>query len=134
MSHTIPGTVADIMNKKLLYVREGDRIANVRRHILRFGVTAVPVLDEGHRPVGMVSLRDIARDEAEALESSGCRVACAKATDTIRRGAELLAESPYHHLVVVDGDGVALGMVSSVDFLRALLDLPPRHPAAFEQY
>jgi CBS-domain-containing membrane protein len=134
MNHTNTGTIADIMNKKLLYVREGDRIANVRRQILRFGVTAVPVLDAGHRPVGMVSLRDLARDEAEALESSACPVACAKATDPIRRGAELLAESVYHHLVVVDDDGVAVGIVSSVDCLRALLDLPPRHPAAFEQY
>jgi CBS-domain-containing membrane protein len=134
MSQKNTGTVADIMNKKLLYVREGDRIVNVRRHILRFGVTAVPVLDAGHLPVGMVSLSDISRDETEALETSLCRVACAKATDSIRRGAELLAESPYHHLVVVDDEGVAVGIVSSVDFLRALLDLPPRHPAAFEQY
>src|SRR5689334_1589232 len=101
MSHTKTGTVADIMNKKLLYVREGDRIVDLRRHILQFGVTAVPVLDTAHRPVGMVSLRDIARDEAEALESSTCSVACAKATDSIRRAAELLAESRYHHLVVV---------------------------------
>ncbi len=133
MNPTSFRTVADIMNDKLLYIREGDRIADVRRHILDFGVTAVPVLDAGHRPVGMVSLRDLARDDSKAPDTS-CRVACVNATDSIRRGAELLAESPYHHLVVVDDDGVAVGIVSAVDFLRALLDLPPRHPSAFDAY
>jgi CBS-domain-containing membrane protein len=133
MSLTNSRTVADIMNPKLLYVRQGDRILDVRRHILSFGVTAVPILDAGHRPVGIVSLRDLGKDDSEALDSSS-RVACVNATDSIRKGAELLAESPYHHLVVVDDDGVAVGMVSSVDFLRALLDMSPRHPAAFDQY
>jgi CBS domain-containing protein len=55
----MPSTVADIMNPKLLYIREGDRRSMARGQILRFGVTAVPVLDDGHRPVGIVSLRDL---------------------------------------------------------------------------
>jgi CBS-domain-containing membrane protein len=123
-------TVRDIMNAKLLYIGQGERPSLARHHILKFGVTAVPVLDETHRPVGVVSLRDLQRGDDEiALTGT---VATVKDTDTVEDGAKKLAGTDYHHLVVVDAKGVAVGMVSSVDFLRALLGMEPRHPKAFE--
>lgn len=124
-------TVRDIMNAKLLYIGENDRVSLAKRHILEFGVTAVPVLDETHRPVGVVSLRDLARDGDDVQPSS--TVTTVKATDSIEEGARKLAETDFHHLVVVDDKGVAVGMVSSVDFMRALLGLEPRHPKAFDK-
>lgn len=126
-------TVADIMNPKLLYIRDGDRVALARRHIIDFGITAVPVLDETHRPVGVVSLRDLAGDEGDTFKPSG-KIATLKANESIEDGAKKLAESEYHHLVVVDDNGVAVGMVSALDFLRALVGLPPRHPDAFQRF
>ena len=126
-------TVKDIMNPKLLYIRDGDRVALARRQIVEFGVTAVPVLDETHRPVGVVSLRDLALPEGETFEPSG-KVETVLDTSTVEDGARRLAESDYHHLVVVDDKGVAVGMVSALDFLRALVGLPPRHPQAFDRY
>ncbi|HVH43631.1 MAG TPA: CBS domain-containing protein [Labilithrix sp.] len=126
-------TVADIMNPKLLYIRDGDRVALARKHILDFGITAVPVLDETHRPVGVVSLRDLARDNGDTFEPSG-KVETVSATATIEEGARKLGESNHHHLVVVDEKGVAVGMVSSLDFVRALVGLPPRHPEQFERF
>jgi CBS-domain-containing membrane protein len=126
-------TVADIMNSKLLYISDGDRVSLARRHIIEFGITAVPVLDETHRPVGVVSLRDLARPEGDTFEPSGT-VATVKASASIDEGARQLAESNYHHLVVVDDKGVAVGMVSSLDFVRALVGLPPRHPEKFESF
>jgi CBS-domain-containing membrane protein len=126
-------TVAEIMNSKLLYIRDGDRVALARRHIIDFGITAVPVLDETHRPVGVVSLRDLAGDEGAMFQPSG-KVETIKASASIEEGARQLAESGYHHLVVVDDKGIAVGMVSSLDFVRALVGLPPRHPDKFERF
>lgn len=126
-------TVADIMNPKLLYIKAGDRVSLARRHIIDFGVTAVPVLDETHRPIGVVSLRDLARDDGDRFEPSGV-VATVSASESIEQGAKKLAESSYHHLVVVDEKGLAVGMVSSLDFLRALVGLAPRHPEAFDRF
>jgi CBS-domain-containing membrane protein len=126
-------TVADIMNPKLLYIRDGDRVALARRHIIEFGITAIPVLDETHRPVGVVSLRDLARDDGDRFQPSG-KVETVKATAVLEEGAKQLAESEYHHLVVVDDKGVAVGMVSSLDFVRALVGLPPRHPDKFQRF
>jgi len=124
-------TVKEIMNPKLLYIRDGDRVSLARRHILEFGITAVPVLDETHRPVGIVSLRDLAGEEGESFEPKG-NVTTVLDTDSVEVAAKTLAESTYHHLVVVDAKGVAVGMVSAVDFLRSLLGLAPRHPAKFD--
>lgn len=123
-------TVRDIMNPKLLYLRDGDRATLARRYILDFGVTAVPVLDETHRPVGIVSLRDLER-EGEDVEAKG-DVVCVRDTEEVSSAARKLAETDFHHLVVVDDAGVAVGMVSSVDFVRALLGMAPRHPKAFD--
>ncbi|MBX3219483.1 MAG: CBS domain-containing protein [Labilithrix sp.] len=129
----MPKTVADIMNPKLLYIRDGDRVSLARRHIIEFGITAVPVLDETHRPVGVVSLRDLAGDDRAHFQPSGT-VETVKASATVEEGARLLAESEYHHLVVVDELGVAVGMVSSLDFVRAFIGLPPRHPERFQRF
>jgi CBS-domain-containing membrane protein len=124
-------TVRDIMNAKVLYISQGERPSLARRHILTFGVTAVPVLDETHRPVGVVSLRDLQSHDDEAGMQT--IVVTVKDTDSVEDGARKLAETEHHHLVVVDAKGVAVGMVSSMDFLRALLGLEPRHPKAFDK-
>jgi CBS-domain-containing membrane protein len=126
-------TVSEIMNPKLVYIKDGDRVALARRHIIDFGITAVPVLDETHRPVGVVSLRDLSRPDAETFQPTGT-VATVHASLSIEEGARQLAESEYHHLIVVDDKGIAVGMVSSLDFLRALVGLPPRHPKKFEAF
>lgn len=123
-------TVRDIMNSKLLYLKDGDRVSLARRHILDFGITAVPVLDETHRPVGIVSLRDLERDGENATATGN--VVTVKDTDAVEVAAKKLAETDFHHLVVVDEKGVAVGMVSAVDFVRALLGMAPRHPKAFD--
>lgn len=123
-------TVADIMNRKLLYLREGDRLSLARAKIQEFGVTAVPVLDEDHRPIGVVSLRDFAGEPARASEPA----MTVTDTTTVLDAARTLARLDAHHLVVVDAKGIAVGMVSAVDFVRELVGLTPRHPRTFDQY
>src|SRR5258708_5467213 len=108
-------TVRDIMNAKLLYIGANDRLSLARRHIVRFGVTTIPVLDETHRPIGTVSLRDLAREGDEVRPHD---IACTvKDTEGVEEAARKLVDTEAHHLVVVDAKGIAVGMVSSVDFL-----------------
>lgn len=125
-------TVADIMNRKLLYISERDRISLARGKILEFGVTAVPILDDEHRPVGVVSLRDLAHVDERPRAAGPVRVV--RASASVDEGARELAAYGMHHLVVVDDSGVAVGMVSAIDFVRALVGLPVSHPHAFERY
>lgn len=125
-------TVADIMNAKLLYILEGDRLSLARGQILKFGVTAIPVLDDAHRPVGIVSLRDLVRED-HLLEAT-TPVLTVSSGASLEAGAHRLAELGVHHLVVVDDKGVAVGMVSALDFVRAFVGAPAHHPAAFDRY
>lgn len=124
--------VRDIMNPKLLYIRDGDRLVLARRQILRFGVTAVPVLDDQHRPVGVVSLRDLAEEEDQIKVSAPVKTVREDA-DVTEAGKQMVEEG-LHHLVVVDGKGVAVGMVSSIDCLASLVGLPARHPDKFDEF
>ncbi len=125
-------TVAEIMNPKLLYIGEGAPLSLARAKIVEFGVTAIPVLDECHRPIGVVSLRDFARDEGR-VEPTG-DVHTVRSDASVDDGAHKLAELDVHHLVVIDNRGVAVGMVSALDFVRASIGAPPRHPASFERF
>lgn len=118
------------MNRKLLYLREGDRPELARAKIQEFGITAVPILDDEHRPVGVVSLRDFAGEPVRASEPA---LTITETTPVID-GARTLARLEAHHLVVVDAEGVAVGMVSAVDFVRELVGLTPHHPEAFDRY
>lgn len=124
--------VRKIMNDKLLYVREGDRMTMVRREILRFGVTGVPVLDDAHRPVGFVSLRDLLEKGDEPLDVIG-PVVTVRDDDTVLTAARKLGATNFRRAVVVDGAGVAVGIVSAVDFMRELVGEPPRHPRRFDE-
>ena len=125
-------TVAEIMNPKLLYIREGDRLSLARMQIMKFGVTAVPVLDELHRPVGVVSLRDLSREDHRVEASRPAKTVRGDAS--LEDGARVLVDAGVHHLVVVDDAGVAIGMVSALDLVRAFVGAPPHHPTAFERY
>jgi CBS-domain-containing membrane protein len=125
-------TVADIMNRKLLYIRVGDRPSLARGKLLEFGVTAVPILDVEHRPTGLVSLRDLAHADEGKTESEPARVIHGGAS--IEEGARMLAEHGTHQLVVVDDNGRAIGMVSAVDFVRGLLGVPAEHPHTFDRF
>ena len=128
----MPSTVADIMNKKLLSIRVGDRPSLARGKLLEFGVTAVPVLDDEHRPAGIVSLRDLAHADEGRTVTEPVRVVQGGAS--VEDGARILAEHGTHQLVVVDKGGRAIGMVSAVDFVRGLLGVPAEHPRAFDRY
>jgi CBS domain-containing protein len=126
-------TVREFMNPQLVYLRENSRPELALHPILDFGITAVPVLDENDRPVGLISLRDLAdtRKHGAPLTTSLVSVGI---DEPVLAAARVLANSNVHHLVVLDRDGRAVGMLSAVDVVRALLGLPATHPVAIDTF
>jgi CBS domain-containing protein len=124
--------VREIMNPEVFTFRPDVRLDAALDAILEFGITAVPVLDDERRPIGVTSLRDLVREESEPRISAPAISISAGAS--IEHAARVLAESGRHHLVVVGSDGRAVGMISSLDLLRAIIGLPASYPATFPHY
>jgi len=122
-------TVRDFMNPKIVYLREGTRPEVARKFIVRFGITAVPIIGPDERPLGVVSLRDLV--DPAVTETRMSEPARTVGVDQpIGSAARALAEADIHHLVVVDAAGRAVGMLSALDVIRGLVGLEPKHPPA----
>jgi CBS domain-containing protein len=128
-------TVGEIVNRELLSVRPDLPAREIAALLRSFSVTAVPVVDAARKPLGVVSIRDLF-DSAEGTASSRMSrpAICVADSTTIESAARHLARTDMHHLVVVDGSGSAVGMLSSLDLLRGLLGMPARHPATFPHW
>jgi CBS domain containing-hemolysin-like protein len=125
-------TVAEVMNREMLYLAEDARPQLAREPILQFGVTGVPVLDERGYPTGFVSLRDLFT-HGEAPQASA-PVFTVSANTPVETAAWELGATDHHQAVVVDEIGRAVGVVSAIDLLRELVGVPPHHPAAFPAF
>lgn len=121
--------VREIMNPELFWLRADTKSDDALDALLEYGISAVPILDDAHRPIGVVSIRDLVREEsAPTISTPALSIS---ADTTVEETARMMAEQNKHHLVVVGGDGRALGLVSSLDVVRALIGLPARIPETF---
>lgn len=125
--------IAEIMNLELFSVAPDDEAEKVLRDILNLGISSAPVLDRENRPIGVVSLCDLARrrgeDEIGIIEERMTVPALTiPLSGTVDTAAQLMSAHDIHHLVVVDGDGRAVGHLSALDLVRALSDQDARHP------
>jgi len=130
----MPSTVKEIMNRELLTVRPETSVADARELLGGFAVGAAPVVDESRCLLGVVSVRDLLDASGTVAEHMTRPATCIGVSAPISAAARQLALSDRHHLVVVDAAGAPVGMVSTLDALRALLDLPAHHPKAFPHW
>lgn len=93
------------------------------------GIHGAPVRDQSGQLVGFVSTTDLARqvDDSQpagvkAVEDVMSPVLFAVlASEHAMYAAKRMVETGTHRLVVIDGEGKLCGIVSGIDFLRALL-------------
>lgn len=122
-------TVAQAMSSELFAVGPAEPVEHVLRYLLLLGLTGAPVIDEEGKPVGMLSLRDVLTREGETVgERMSAPVVMIWSGATLEDAAHLLSDTGHHRLVVVDNRGVAVGMLSSLDIVRAMVGKVPAHP------
>jgi len=124
------------MSSELFALRGTETAGEALRYLLAMGITGAPVLDDGGRPIGFVSLRDAVRaDPAVEVEGFMSRPVETITPDSpLERVADWMCDHDRHHLVCVDDEGHAVGFVSVLDVLRGLRGRPARHPDVFSRY
>lgn len=131
--------VSVIMTKNVHTVNLSDELADVVQTLKKHKIRHIPVVD-GRDVVGIISRTDINRltfgslfenqdgaDEAilsmlsvSQVMSSNPRLV--KATTTIREVAEIFANEEFHALPVTDDHGKLVGIVTTTDIIKYLLD------------
>lgn len=131
--------VSVIMTKNVHTVNLSDELADVVQTLKKHKIRHIPVVD-GKDVVGIISRTDINRltfgslfenqdgaDEAilsmlsvSQVMSSNPRLV--QAATTIREVAEIFANEEFHALPVTDDHGKLVGIVTTTDIIKYLLD------------
>lgn len=138
-------TVEDVMTKTVVTVAPDTEFKEIVTVMERWRVTAVPVVDDESRVVGVVSEADLLAKEEFRARRIGMIEQMTRLGDTAKAGsvragdlmsspavtvrpgaplpraARLMAERRVKRLPVVDADGVLQGVVSRADLLKVFL-------------
>ncbi|MEV0412889.1 CBS domain-containing protein [Streptomyces sp. NPDC050448] len=128
-------SVADMMTPIAVTVQRGTAFKEVARLLDEFGITAVPVVDDAGRAVGVVSEADLLNkrgagsgaDTAGGLMSSPA--VTARPEWSVVRAARLMRKNQIKRLPVVDSESRVIGVLSRSDLLQLFL----RHDHAIQQ-
>ncbi|MET9958531.1 CBS domain-containing protein [Streptomyces sp. NPDC006326] len=120
-------SVADMMTPTAVAVQRGTTFKEIARLLDEFGITAVPVLDDDGRPVGVVSEADLLHrygegsgaETAEGLMSSPAITA--RPEWSVVRAARLMRQKQVKRLPVVDRENRVIGVLSRSDLLQLFL-------------
>ncbi|MGP4051259.1 CBS domain-containing protein [Streptomyces sp. 2A115] len=138
--------VSDLMTTPVVSVRRDTGFKEIAQLLAEYDITAVPVVDEEDRPVGVVSEADLLRKEAAQLDPAGLLpvlhpkpAARAKAEASTAEGlmnspavtarpqwtvveaAQVMERHRVKRLPVVDEAGRLVGVISRADLLRVFL-------------
>ncbi|MEU5754164.1 CBS domain-containing protein [Streptomyces sp. NPDC047853] len=137
--------VCDLMSDAVVRVQRGTPFKEIAHLLLEYDITAVPVVDEETRPVGVVSEADLlqkmwgqdlegppgdgdrppsAGAKALATDAAGLMTSpalCAREDWSVVDAARVMARHGIKRLLVVDGSGRLIGVVSRSDLLRVFL-------------
>lgn len=137
MKHNEP--VHKIMATDPVSVHEKQKLSDVHHLIVERKIHHVPVVS-GSKLIGLISGNDLLRvswgdvnrqdprqvdtllDTLTIRDAMQEDVVTVRRTDTVRRAAELLSQGEYHSLPVLDDDDALVGMVTSTDLIKYLLE------------
>lgn len=116
--------IEELMTTGVIAVKEGDTVGRAEEQMQVADIRHLPVVDDHHHVVGIISNRDLARALA-APKGKQVKVAEIMTRDvlTVRsetpayRAAEIMIDRKIGSLPVVGDDGVMIGIVTETDFL-----------------
>jgi CBS domain-containing protein len=116
--------VSDLMTKEVVRAGLDTTFKEIAKLLAQYGITAVPVVDDGDRPVGVVSEADLLHKGVRAITAEGLMtspVVVARPRWTVVEAARVMESHHVKRLPVVDDAGRLIGVVSRSDLLRVFL-------------
>lgn len=122
-------TAAEIMDRSFFYASPTDNVGLLLHQMAERGLGSVPVLDLEGRPLGVATTAEIegCYDVEELVERLRHAAVCMDENTPVDIAARTLALHPSSGLVLVNSNGVAVGALSPMDLLRAVLGLNGVH-------
>ena len=122
-------SVSTLMTRRVCAVDMDDTIAQVEELFARERLTWAPVLEKGRLVVGVISAMDLLQFHAQRRDPLGVpawqlctyKPIMADQATPLVQVAQTMVEKGIHHVVVTHRDGI-VGVVSSLDFVRAFVD------------
>lgn len=126
-----------LMTRDVLTLRPEMSVEAAWNALAERGVGQAPVLDKGHRLIGMVTAHDLLKainiEDGQVRDVLSLSVADLMTTPVVstdpvsevRRVARVLLESHMPGLPVVSEQGELVGIITRSDLLRALVNDPP---------
>ncbi|MEV6327836.1 CBS domain-containing protein [Streptomyces sp. NPDC051909] len=120
-------SVADLMTPTTVSVRPDASLREIARLLDEFDITAVCVVDEANRPLGVVSERDLVRRQANggggnsAGELMSSPAVVAQPEWSAVRAVRVMDRRGIKRLPVVDETGVVVGVLSRSDLIQLFL-------------
>ncbi|MFJ8361222.1 CBS domain-containing protein [Streptomyces sp. NPDC093984] len=128
-------SVGDLMTPTAVSVRPGTTFKEIARLLDEYDITAVPVVDDGDRPVGVVSEADLLRKQTSGDAGSTAgelmtspAVVAEPGWDAVR-AARTMQTQKVKRLPVVDDEGRLIGVISRSDLVQIFL----RHDRAIQE-
>lgn len=121
-------TVSSIMQTATHAVGMDDTLSRAQEILDTHRLSALPVLDAGNVPLGIITRYGLAQSELRGKQPDSTQVweVCSYKPVSLppdallKEVAELMLQHHIHHLLVMQ-DGVMKGIVSSLDFVKLFL-------------
>ncbi|GGX98633.1 hypothetical protein GCM10010510_50360 [Streptomyces anandii JCM 4720] len=119
--------MGDLMTPTAVSVRPGTAFKEIARVLDEYDITAVPVVDDRDRPVGVVSEADLLRKQTSGGTGNSAGdlmtspAVVAEPGWHAVRAARTMEQHKVKRLPVVDDDGRLIGVISRSDLVRLFL-------------
>jgi len=122
--HLDAGTAEELMTPNPLSISESATAREAAAFLTEREISAVPVINEAGRPVGVLSRADLVRNGgAFAQQVHKIMTATVVSLPTDAPAWEVVAKMAafkVHRLFVVDASGILVGVISAFDVVRKL--------------
>jgi CBS domain-containing protein len=118
---------SDVMTRNLVTLKGSDSISSAVATLERHQITGAPVVEEGNRLIGILSLWDVVRRQGAVgttvVDCMSPTVVGVSPDQLLVEVARKMCIAHWHRVPVVSSEGRLVGLISTMDVLAALVNM-----------